>query len=68
MLARREYGLLAPEDPTGNPAAARTQGSGDSPEGTSETGRTDGREAGTGERNRQRALLACSQPEEEDEE
>ena len=32
-LARREYGLLAPEDPEGDQAAAETQGSGYSPQG-----------------------------------
>ena len=39
-LARRKYGLLAPEEPAGEPAAAGTQGSGDSPKDTTETGVT----------------------------
>ena len=67
-LARREYGLLVLEEPAGNPAAAELQGSGDSPENISETGCTDRRETGTGERNRQHALLACGQMEDKDKE
>ena len=42
-LARREYGLLVPEEPESNPNSAEPQGSGYRPEGTSETGRTDRR-------------------------
>ena len=67
-LVRREYGLLAPEDLAGDPAAADPNGSRDIPKDTWETGRTDGRETGTWERNGQRALLACGQPEDKDEE
>ena len=67
-LARREYGLLAPKEPAGNPAAAEPQGSGDSPENTTCTGETDRRETRTGEQNRQCALLACGQMEDKDKE
>ena len=64
-LVRREYGSLAPEKPAGNLFAAESQGSGDSPEDTSDTGRTDRRETGKGGRNGQCALLVCGQPEDE---
>ena len=37
-LARREYSLLAPKDPAGNPAAAEPQVSRDSPKNTTGTG------------------------------
>ena len=53
-LARREYGLPAPEGPAVNPAAAGPQGSGDDPKDTTGTGYTGGMETGTGDRNRQR--------------
>ena len=67
-LARREYSLLAPKEPTGNPAAAEPQVNGDSLKNTTGTGGTDGRETRTGERNGQRALLVCGQLEDKDEE
>ena len=67
-LARCKYGLLALEEPAGNPAAAGPQGSGDSPENTTGTGGTDKRETGTGERNEQRAPLANGQPLDKEEE
>ena len=47
-LARHEYGLLAPEDPAGNPDAADPHGSRDRPEDTSETERRDMERTGTG--------------------
>ena len=59
-LARREYGLLAPAEPAGNPAAAGPQGIRDSPNDTTGTGGTYRRETGAEERNRQRVLLASS--------
>ena len=52
MLARREYGFMAPEEPenpAGDPAATGPQGSGDNPEYTTGTGGTDERETGMGE-------------------
>ena len=67
-LARHEYGLLAQEDPAGDPATAEPHGSGDSPKDTLETGCANGRETGTGEQNGQRALFACGQTEDEAEE
>ena len=51
-LARHEYGLLAPEEPTGDPDVAGPQGSRYRPEDTTETGGTNGRDTRTGERNR----------------
>ena len=60
-LGRRKYGLLAPQDLAGDPAAADPQDSGDILEDSLETGRTDGRNTGTGERNGRLALLACDQ-------
>ena len=68
VLERRKYGLLAPEELAGHPAAARPQGSGYSPEDIMGTGGTYGRKTGTGERNRQRVLFVCSHPENEGEE
>ena len=68
VIAHQKYGLLAPKEPADNSAAAETQGSGDSPEESLETGRTDWKETGIGERNRKRALLVCDQKENEDEE
>ena len=47
-LAQREHGLLAPEEPTGNPAAVEPQGGGDSPEDTSERRHTYERETRAG--------------------
>ena len=64
-LARREYSLLAPEEPAGDPDAAGSQGIGDIPEETTGTGGTNGKETGTGERNGQRAPLAHGQPDDE---
>ena len=46
-LARRKYGLLAPEDPAGDPAAAGTQGSRDIPKDITKTGGTNRRDTGT---------------------
>ena len=60
-LARREFGLLALEEPAGESAVAEPQGSGDSPKDTTGTGDTDGRETGTRERNGQHTLLARGQ-------
>ena len=68
VLARREYGLLALEEPAGDPAATKPQGSKDSPKETLETGSTDGRETRKWERNSQSALFAWGQPEDEAEE
>ena len=62
-LARRKYGLLAPEQPTGDPAAAEPQGSGYIPKDNMRTGGGNGREAGTEKRNRQRAFLTRGQSE-----
>ena len=42
-LACREYGLLAPEEPAGDPATVGPQGSGDIPEDTLGIGGTNGR-------------------------
>ena len=67
-LVRHEYGLLAPEEPAGDLAAAGPQGSRDSPGDTTGTGGTNGRETGMGEQDRQRALLARDHPEDEEEE
>ena len=67
-LARRKFGLMAPEEPAGDPDAAEPQVSRDSPGDTMGTGGTYRRETGTGERKRQRALLACSHLEDKDEE
>ena len=47
-LARREYGLLVPEELAGDPDAAGAQGSGDNPKDTIGAGGTDRRETGTG--------------------
>ena len=57
-LARREFGLLALEEPAGESAVVEPQGSGDSPKDTTGTGDTDGREKGTGKRNRKCVILA----------
>ena len=45
-LARRECGLLAPEEPEGDQAAVEPQGSGYSPKDTTRIGSTDRRETG----------------------
>ena len=58
-LARREYSLLAPEDPAGDTAAAEPQECGDGHDFTMGTGGPDMRETETGDRNGQLALLAC---------
>ena len=42
VLLGCEYGLLAPEDPAGDPVAAGPQGSGYRPNDTTGTGGTDG--------------------------
>ena len=68
VLARRDYGLLAPEELAGDPAVAGSQGSGETPKDTMGTGGTDGREMGRGERNGQRASLMCVQSEDKDKE
>ena len=65
-LTVREYGLLAPEGPAGNPDAAVPQGNGEDPEDTIWTGVTDGRETRTGERDRQRKPLTRGQTVEEE--
>ena len=67
-LARRQYVLLAPENPAGNPAAVETQGSGEFPKATTETGNIYRRETATGEQNGQRGFLACGQLEDREEE
>ena len=67
-LARREYGLLAPERPAGDPSAAKPQGSGDEPEDITGTVDTNGMETGTEEWNRQHAPPVCGNPEEEERE
>ena len=67
-LSLHEYGLLAPEELTGDPAATGPQGSGDSPKDTTGTGVTDRRETGTRERNGQRAILASGQREDKEQE
>ena len=67
-LAHREYGLLAPEEPAGDPAAAGPQGSGDIPKDSMGTGGTNGRETGTGERNGHHTLLTRGQTGDEEEE
>ena len=46
-LSRRKYGLLAPEEPAGDPYTVEPQGSGDIPKETSETGHRDRRDTGT---------------------
>ena len=63
-LACCEYSLL---DPAVDPAAARPQGSGDSPEDTTGAGGTDRRETGMGEQNGQCVILACGHPEDKEE-
>ena len=51
-LVRRKYGLLAPYEPTGDPAAAGPYGSKKIPEDTTGTGGTNMREMGTWEWNK----------------
>ena len=51
-LARREYVLLASEDPAGNPVAAEGQGIGHNPGDTTGIGETNEMDTGTEERNR----------------
>ena len=58
VLLRRECGLLAPEEPAGDPAATGPKTNGDDPKDTMRTAGTDRRETGTGERDRQRMTLA----------
>ena len=48
-LARREYGILVPEELAGNPDAEGSQGSWDSPEDTMGTGGTYEKDTGMGE-------------------
>ena len=66
MLARHEYGLLAPEVPVGDPAAVYPKECGDGHEATMKTGGPDVRETETGDRNGQHTLLTCGHPEESD--
>ena len=61
-LACCKYGLLAPDEPEGDPAAAEPRDRGDGPDATIGTGGLDEREMETGYHNRQRAILACSHP------
>ena len=64
-LTRREYGLLAPEvleGPEVDPEVTGSQGNRDNTEDAMGTGGTNRRETRTGERERQRAPLACGQP------
>ena len=65
-LARPEYGLLALEDPAGDPDAAGPQGIEDSPEDTTGIGGTEGNETGTKEQNGQHTLLLRGYPEDEE--
>ena len=58
-LARCKYGLLAPEEPAGDPAAAKQQDCGDSPEATMGTWGPDERAMGTGDQNGHHTLFAC---------
>ena len=65
MQLRREYGLLASEEPAVDPASAGTQVRGDGhgvTKGTDEQGQT---ATETGDGTRQRALLARGMPEED---
>ena len=48
-LARREYGILAPEELAGNPDAEGSQGSWDIPKDTTGTGVIEGKDTGMGE-------------------
>ena len=66
VLVRREYSLLAPEEPASNPDAVEPQDRRDGPKATMGTGGPDDRATDTGDQNRQRALLTCSQPEDAD--
>ena len=67
-LAQRKHGLLAPEEPAGNPAATELLEHGDGHKATMGTGVPNTRETETKDRNGKRAILACVQPEEADEE
>ena len=58
-LARRNYGLLAPEYPTVYPAVTEPQDYGDGPEATMGTGGPYEREIQKGEQNWKRAILVC---------
>ena len=61
-----KYGLLAPADTAGNPAAAEIQVRGDGHEATIGMGDQGKRETETGNWARQRALLAHGMPEDVD--
>ena len=58
-----KYGLLAPQEPAGDPAAVETQVRGEGHEATMGKGDQEKRETETGDRTRQRALLSHSIPE-----
>ena len=60
VLARREYGLLAPTGPAVDPAATGDQGSGDGHEATRGTVDQAQRETEAGDRTRQHAFPARS--------
>ena len=62
-LARRKYGLLAPAETAGDPAASETQVSGDGHKATMGTDDENQRERETGDRTGQRTLLARGMPE-----
>ena len=65
-LARRKYGLLALDEPTGDPAAADPRDHGDGHEATMGTGGAYDRATEMGKKNGQRALLTCGQTEDSD--
>ena len=60
--ARPKYVLLAPDEPAGDPASTELQEHGDGHEANMEKQGQDVRETEKGNRNGQRALLACGQP------
>ena len=62
MLTCCEYGLLALEGPTDDPAAVGPHGSEDDPADIMGTGDKKMMEMGTGERNRQCAPPTCARP------
>ena len=66
-LARREYGLLPPEEPAGDPAAAEPQERRGGHEANMGTGGPEVTETDTGDINGKRALILCSHPEDSDE-
>ena len=63
-----DYGLLAPAEPAGDPAAAEIQECRDIHEATRRTGDQDTMETETGDRNGRRALIVCGIPEDADKE